>query len=60
MSTIRDLVSAGDVTSQLEGLQGCSSQEQPRLLGAQPRLLGGLLEDGCKVVIPPHEALAVR
>ena len=54
MSTIRELVSAGDATIQLKGeLQACSSQERQKLLEA-------LAKDGCKVVIPPDEALAMK
>ena len=54
MSTIRNLVSSGDATIQLEGeLQACSSDERQKLLGA-------LEKDGCKVVIPPDEALATK
>ena len=54
MSSIRELVSAGDAAVQLEGeLQTCSSQERQSLLGV-------LAKDGCKVVIPPDEALAMK
>ena len=54
MSTIRELVSAGDTDVQLQGeLQHCSPQERQRLLGA-------LAKDGCTVIIPPDEALAMK
>ena len=52
--TVRTRASAGDAAVQLEGeLQTCSSQERQRLLGV-------LAKDGCKVVIPPDEALAMK
>ena len=54
ISSIRGLVSAGDTAVQLKGeLQACSSQERQELLDA-------LLKDGCRVVIPPDEALAMK
>ena len=47
-------MSAGDAAIQLEiELQACSSDERQRLLGT-------LEKDGCKVVIPPDEALAMK
>ena len=54
LSVVRELVSAGDTDVQLrDEVQHCSPQERQRLMGA-------LVKDGCKVTIPPDEALAMK